>query len=886
MMIELKRISCRVIVVLLISIMILQPVEVSAFKAGAHAVLSADVAKALPENSVIRRAMQKYPNIVAWGATGPDIPANTAAIVLDRAPWFERYHYELVGSFVSEQLRLALESGDEKKIAWAAGWVTHAVGDLYCHGVFVNPDPEVNGVYLDNPDSKDAHGKLEAYADKLLYQDMSETHEYYSPANMQKTFMSFDASGVIELARQASVNTYGMTPSSEDYVDWMDFFKDIYLDTGAAGLTNWVYSYTYSEAADKLSGGKVPTGKPFAGMTRMERLNRAYSGAKTMSARLLQDAERGLYHGFSDEWNLDAYHEDGRSVGTLTVQIRTSDADGAGTDDDIYFGMILEDGTQWRSKVLDKHLYNDFESGDNDYYYLYVNSHDFPIKNIKKVFLTKESDGILGGAWKCAYLRATVNGKAIYDGDIHTWLKDDNLTWTGDTTNIVPNRIYVSLSGKADAYTDKIEGTASTSDGPFSGEVTINIKRKNGGNENHKIMTDSQGRFLYNIPLGPEDYVSFSVYKPHESIALWTYVGNYEFGYAKVPFERITINADAFNDVITGEVSGNYTGPMDMVLVRNSVENVLPVNVSQGVISLSTDLIGGDQIYPRLSFEGTIFPREQMAYNPTLSTLELKYTEDGNDINGTITNTISKSAKAYTGDVKLSTLLGDAVQTQKAVQSDERGISGISKGPKAGRMLRNSSSTYSFKDVLDDMRLGYSITIEHDGIVKGLSYDPLKGVRQEANLPKQNAVVSIQDSVINPVVNPIANITSPIQNIKSPAANITINPGATNGSNNMLMAPVQGNTAQSQAAASVWAGLWMTDYGSMIITEEQGVLKGVYGSEEFTLEGKITGNVFKGTFVEGNKTGEFEFTLNPDGKGFTGKRKLSGEVQWSSWNGM
>ena len=66
--------------------MILQPMEVSAFKAGAHAVLTVDVAKALPETSIIRRAMLKYPNIAAWGATGPDIPANRLAIVIDRAP--------------------------------------------------------------------------------------------------------------------------------------------------------------------------------------------------------------------------------------------------------------------------------------------------------------------------------------------------------------------------------------------------------------------------------------------------------------------------------------------------------------------------------------------------------------------------------------------------------------------------------------------------------------------------------------------------------------------------------------------------------------------------------------------------------------------------------
>ena len=135
-------------------------------------------------------------------------------------------------------------------------------------------------------------------------------------------------------------------------------------------------------------------------------------------------------------------------------------------------------------------------------------------------------------------------------------------------------------------------------------------------------------------------------------------------------------------------------------------------------------------------------------------------------------------------------------------------------------------------------------------------------------------MISIQEKVVDPVSNPVTGIKSPIESIKNPAANIGLNPGAVN-SGSMMLAPVQGNAAQSQAAASSFAGLWMTDYGSMIITEEQGVIKGVYGNAEFTLEGRIIGNVFKGTFVEGNKTGEFEFTLNPGGKGFSGRGGLT-----------
>lgn len=870
-----KRAAVRFIVILMISVMILQPMEVNAFKAGAHAVLTVDVAKTLPETSIIRQAMLKYPNIAAWGATGPDIPANTLAIVLDRAPWFERYHYEKVGSYVGEQLKLALASGDEKKIAWAAGWVTHAVGDLYCHGVFVNPDPEVNGVYLDNPDTKEMHGKLEAYADKVLYQDMSESHAGYNPSNMQSTFDSFDADGVISLARQASFNTYGMAPSITDYRDWMDFFKDIYLDTGAAGADNWVYNYTYQEAADELSGGKLLDYQQFGGMTRMQRLMLAYTNAQAFSAALLQDAERGKYDGFSDAWNLDAYHEDGRSIGTLTVNVRTADAIGAGTNDDVFFGMILADGTSWERK-LDKALYNDLESGDNDDYYLFVSSHNFPIRDIKKVYLRKKSDGAAGG-WKCASMRATVNGKALYDGEVNTWLEDDHLTWTADAMNTIPQRMNVALNGTASAYTDKISGTAMISGAPYSGEVSINIKRENGSTENYNVPVNGQGGFSYNTPLSPKDYVSLNIYKPHETINYCTYVGSAELGYAKVPFEDITLSADAFNDIIKGEVSGSYTGTLEIVLERSSATRVLTANAANGAFSLNTELIGGDRIYPRLTYEGTAFPRERIFYNPTLNSLELKYARD-DGVSGTITNTAGRTAKAYTGNVKLYNLMSrELIQTQKAVQVS--GTSGIQKGSRL-MGVSTSTSTYSFKGVSDQIKLGFTIVIEHDGLARSLSYDPTANINNGTGLTSNNPVASIEERIIDSRINPVVGMANTAGNLMNPAANLNLNPQAASGSSNIMLAPT------APAAPPSIKGLWATEFGSMLIYEEQNMMiKGVYGDGDYTLEGRLEGNVYKGTFIEGNVRGEFEFGMNSDGKGFTGKRRINGETLWVSWNG-
>ena len=457
---------CMIFVLLLI--FALSPVY--AFKAGAHAVLIGDITRSLPAGSLIKEALTRHPHIAAWGATGPDLPANSFRIAVDYAPWFEKYHYERVGSFARRLLEVALAQRNHQQIAWAAGWLSHVVGDLYCHGVFVNPDPEVGGVYLANPDSKDMHGFLESYADKVLFSDKSNPKRSYNVQHMQETFADFDTQPIATLMVDASKSVYGGSPSLEDINKWKSFFKNIYLNTGVAGGTNWVYNNTYQEALEHLldEAGVIRSGQ-WSGLTRMQRLELAYEEARSMTTRLLKEAERSNYLGFSDAWNLDAYHLDGRSIGTLTVTIRTADVPLAGTDDDVHFGLVRDDGWVWRSPTINKGsgmiglgglLINDFERGSSETYYLFVEGNEIPINRIREIFLEKDPDGV-GGGWKLGSVTVSLNGVVLFDGTINTWLEHDALRWTGTISSMPPQRIGVHMVLDGDVIADRVSLTAS-----------------------------------------------------------------------------------------------------------------------------------------------------------------------------------------------------------------------------------------------------------------------------------------------------------------------------------------------------------------------------------------------------------------------------------------
>ncbi|GEM_PF-1644673 len=871
-----------------------------AFKAGAHAVLSNDIARSLPEDSIIREAMLRYHYIAAWGATGPDLPANSVGITIDHAPWFEKYHYELVGSFARKQLQVALANRNLQQIAWAAGWLSHVVGDLYCHGIFVNPDPEVGGVYLANPDTKEMHGYLEAYADKVLYTDRSNPSRTYNVQHMQQTFANFNPQPIADLMAAASNPIYGASPTFENIDDWMWFFKKIYLNTGVAGGFNWVYNNTYQEAVDHLldEEGVISSGR-WAGMTRLDRLNLAYDEAVSMTTRLLSEAEQGNYYGFSDAWNLDAYHQDGRSIGTLTVTIRTADVSMAGTDDDVIFGLVRDDGFVWRSPVLDKGsgllglggaMINDFERGSCETYYIFVEGNEIPINRIREVFLRKDPDGATGG-WKVGSVTVTINGVTYFDSSVDTWLEDGRLLWTGAVMNVPPQRIPVYIELTPDVINDHISMRASivsTGLPAYSGPATLSVQHKNGVVDSYPVTLGSDGRGGKSIPLSPEDRVQAHVYRSKDNNSQELYVGQTAWTYPKIPYEDIAIQADAFNDRVTGTVGGAYNGTVE-VRIRDTDgsadDRIYRVQARAGEFSLAAPLVGSDGISAWSFCEGVRLPKGEYMVMPDLDSLQISCSHTNHDqLVGTVLNSAANPSGPYRGDVYIARPgTTDVIGiTQAFTTAKTSGLVGKSLAV-ASKQLQNPNSEFTFLGVPIVLDLGYSVWIEHEGLRKFFTYDPTEEVAQEAKKPVELAVVSPLANVINPVVNPVQQTLALQQTLvrqQSDVAQISQSSSSSSASPMQMMAP-------SAPSRFIWEGAWETSVGPMILNQSGEIISGMYGEDRYQIKGKVSGIRLIGTVDEGDgMIGSIDLTPTVDGRSFTGMLRFAGESEADPVDGV
>jgi len=410
-----KRKPMKVLINLFVCLSVIASVSaakvVYAFQPASHYTLMKESAKRLPDNSKIKEALETYPEIAALGANGPDLPLIQPGEIFGYSPWSNEYHYFKVGSFTSAQLKRALASNDLKQIAFAAGWVTHVCGDLGAHGIFVNPEC---GVYLDNIDGRDLHIDLETAAEPYIWVNMGgNTKESYMDG-ITHCFASSD-----EIPYDLIINTsneiYGDAPSESEISQWITTLR-LGLRTGVG------YSYTeYEDALELLSSNG-----------RLERLNNGFYSALQRTLDVLNAAEAGNYDGLKDRWVLDVGRSDS-PISNLTLEIKTGDSSilnyGTGTDDDVYFGITLNDGTtkEWE---LDAGTYiNDFESGNTDKFYLYIDkdSSNISPENIKKVWLRKDDVYLrAGGDWYPEYMKVYLNGQLAVNTYIEEWLDSDN----------------------------------------------------------------------------------------------------------------------------------------------------------------------------------------------------------------------------------------------------------------------------------------------------------------------------------------------------------------------------------------------------------------------------------------------------------------------------
>ncbi len=100
-------------------------------------------------------------------------------------------------------------------------------------------------------------------------------------------------------------------------------------------------------------------------------------------------------------------------------------------------------------------------------------------------------------------------------------------------------------------------------------------------------------------------------------------------------------------------------------------------------------------------------------------------------------------------------------------------------------------------------------------------------------------------------------------------------------------------TIENKPAATKWSGQWQSTWGNISIVQAGNNITGTYEHDNGRIVGSIVGNKIIGTWSEGptytspNDAGDFEFTLSPDGSGFTGRWRYGKNGVWQQkpWTG-
>ena len=116
----------------------------------------------------------------------------------------------------------------------------------------------------------------------------------------------------------------------------------------------------------------------------------------------------------------------------LRVTVRTSNVDGAGTDDNVY--LRVSDTLRFK---LDKATFDDFERGSTTTYSLPIDattpfdsgSKGYTLADVEYIQLEKSKDGS-SGAWKLGGVSVWANGRVLYgNGGIEQWLRKSDRAW-------------------------------------------------------------------------------------------------------------------------------------------------------------------------------------------------------------------------------------------------------------------------------------------------------------------------------------------------------------------------------------------------------------------------------------------------------------------------
>ena len=290
---------------------------------------------------------------------------------------------------------------------------------------------------------------------------------------------------------------------------------------------------------------------------------------------------------------------------------------------------------------------------------MFVESNEYPIDRISRVFLQKDSDEYAGG-WKVDSLTVTINGIPNFDGPVDTWLEEDHLYWSAPVMSVPPQRIPVVIDITADVVGDTVSlhtYFVSSVHVPYSGPATLAVQHGDGTVTTYQLNIGSDGSLVRSLPLSPNDKLQAHIYRPKENNTQEIYTGGTPWIHPSIPYEQITINADAFNDTVSGTIGGSYHGPVE-ILVRDmegaADDRVYRTSARSGQYSLSIPIVGSDGVGVWSFCEGVRLPRGEYLVAPDLNSLEFSTGISGHDgLDGTVVNSANDPVGSFIGDVYL-----------------------------------------------------------------------------------------------------------------------------------------------------------------------------------------------------------------------------------------
>ncbi len=168
----------------------------------------------------------------------------------------------------------------------------------------------------------------------------------------------------------------------------------------------------------------------------------------------------------------------GTALGKVDLTVRTSEAAFSGTDNDVFFGIILSNGMK-QEFLLDSSA-NDFEMGSMRTYSFYINDTHYQPGSISKFYFRKfcnYANGNIDDGWKVQDMSIKFWGKTSYARTLNTWIEggdDVSYTWTPtgiDTQNAAIGYLDVTISTSSDLWSgtdDNVYFGLRYSDGSYS----------------------------------------------------------------------------------------------------------------------------------------------------------------------------------------------------------------------------------------------------------------------------------------------------------------------------------------------------------------------------------------------------------------------------------